>query len=95
MALGAKGAIPCCANFDGVGGADFGVYMSNAKEPYFQRLFSSSKFKETRTLPMGSKGDVPVVGVYEEGQPATPAIWTGAVWQYIDSSWEDHSLIGN
>ena len=94
VALGPKGAIPCCADYDGKGGADFGVYTSNTKEPYFQRLFSSSKFRETRTLPMGSKGDVPVVGVYEEGQPAAPAIWTGSVWTYLGSDWEDRDLVG-
>ena len=94
VALGPKGAIPCCADYDGLGGADFGVYMSNTKEPYFQRLFSSSKFRETRTLSMGSKGDVPVVGVYEKGQPAAPAVWTGSVWTYVDSNWEDRDLVG-
>ncbi|MBP5543445.1 MAG: hypothetical protein ILM98_05170 [Kiritimatiellae bacterium] len=94
VALGPKGAIPCCADYDGKGGADFGVYMSNTKEPYFQRLFSSSKFRETRTLPMGSKGDVPVVGIYEAGKPAAPAIWTGSVWTYLGSDWEGRGLVG-
>ena len=69
--------------------------MSNTKAPYFQRLFSSSRFRETRTLPMGSKGDVPVVGVYEEGKPAAPAVWTGSVWKYLDSSYEDVALLGD
>ena len=92
--LGAKGAIPCCADFDGIGGADFGVYLSNAKEPYFSRLFSSSQFRETRTLPMGSKGDIPVVGVYESGKPATPAVWTGTTWTYLKSDYSDGDLFG-
>ena len=95
VALGAKGAIPCCADFDGDGGADFGIYRSNTKAPYFQRLFSSSQFRETRTLPMGSKGDVPVVGVYETGEAPTPAVWTGTKWTYVDSSYTDVDLLGD
>lgn len=92
VTFGAKASLPVVADFDGDDHADFGVYMSNAKEPYFQRLFSSSKFRETRILPMGSKGDVPVVGVYEAGCPAAPAVWTGSVWTYIDSNWDDQVL---
>ena len=95
VALGAKGAIPCCADFDGDGYADFGTYLSNAKEPYFSRLFSEAKFRETRTLPMGSKGDAPVVGVYETAYgPAAPAVWTGSKWSYLGSDWDEAVLLG-
>ena len=93
VALGAKGAIPCCADFDGDGLADFATYMSNTKAPYFTRLPSSRKFRETWTLPMGSKGDAPVVGVYEDGQPAAPAVWTGTKWTYVTSDYTDCDLL--
>ena len=94
VALGAKGAIPCVADFDGDGKADFATYQSNAKAPYFSRLFSTAKFKETRTLPMGSKGDAPVVGVYETAHgPAAPAVWTGLAWTYYDSVWNLENVL--
>ena len=93
VALGAKGAIPCCADFDGDRKADFATYLSNTKAPYFSRLPSSTMFRETWTLPMGSKGDVPVVGVYKEGKPATPAVWTGTAWTYLDSDYTDVDLL--
>ena len=94
VALGAKGAIPCCADFDKDGAADFATYMSNTKAPYFTRLPSSRKFRETWTLPMGSKGDAPVVGVYEDGQPAAPAVWTGTKWTYVKSDYTDVDQLG-
>ena len=93
VALGAKGAIPCCADFDKDGAADFATYMSKTKAPYFTRLPRSTKFRETWTLPMGSKGDAPVVGVYEDGQPAAPAVWTGTKWTYVTSDYTDCDLL--
>lgn len=92
VALGPKGAIPCCADFDGDDFADFAVYHSNTKEPFFQRLFSSSKFRETRTLPMGSKGDVPVVGNYDGFGPG-PAVWTGRAWTCVDAWYDTFDLV--
>ena len=90
--LGAKNSIPCCADFDGDGLADFATYSATASAPEFTRLCSTSKYSETRTLPMGSKGDVPVVGVYEEDQPAAPAVWTGSVWTYLGADWGDKNF---
>ena len=106
VALGAKGSIPCCADFDGDGLADFAAYSSTASEPAFSRLFSTSKYSETRTLPMGLKGDVPVVGFYEPvdfddpgydpdaPRPANMAVFTGKTWRYCTSSFEDVSVAG-
>lgn len=62
--------------------------------PNFSRLFSSTQFRETRTLPLGSKGDVPIVGVYETGKTPTPAVWRGSAWTYINESFEDVNLLG-
>ena len=97
VALGAKGAIPCCADFDNDGKADFATFLSNAKTPYFTRLPSTTMYRETRTLPMGRKGDAPVVGAYEAAYgPANLAVWTGTKWTYIDSSYAgiDLDLLG-
>ena len=91
--LGAKGSVPCVADYDGDGKADFATYSPSASEPAFTRLLSSAKFSETRTLPVGKKGDVAVPGVYETANgPANPAVWTGMSWTYVDSSYNDVAL---
>ncbi|MBP5545278.1 MAG: hypothetical protein ILM98_14475 [Kiritimatiellae bacterium] len=94
--LGAKGALPCVADYDGDGLADFATYSSTAATPEFTRLLSSSKYSETRTMPMGSKGDVPVVGNYENAAPAAAnmAVFTGSTWRYCDSGYEDEAAVG-
>ena len=93
--LGTKGSVPCCADYDGDGKADFATYSATAAAPAFTRLLSSTKYSETRTLPMGRKGDVAVCGVYEAANgPANPAVWTGSKWTYIDSSYADVDLLG-
>ena len=43
---------------------------------------------------MGSKGDTPVVGIYQTPSgPASPAIWTGMAWTYLNSSYDDVDLL--
>ena len=85
FALGAKGSVPCCADFDGDGRADFAAYTQTAAAPAFIRLMSASKCSEIRTLPYGKKGDVPVGEVYERGKSATPIVWTSAARTYLSS----------
>lgn len=75
--------MPCCADFDGDGRADFAALPQTAAAPAFIRLMSASKYSETRTLPFGKKRDVPVGEVYERGKSATPAVWTGAARTYL------------
>ncbi|MBQ7667514.1 MAG: hypothetical protein IJS46_05920 [Kiritimatiellae bacterium] len=77
--------MPCCADFDGDGRADFAAYTQTAAAPAFIRLMSASKCSEIRTLPYGKKGDVPVGEVYERGKSATPIVWTGAARTYLSS----------
>ena len=94
--LGAKGALPCVADYDGDGLADFATYSSTAAAPEFTRLLSSSKYSETRTMPIGSKGDIPVVGNYENAAPAAAnmAVFTGSTWRYCDSGYTDVPAVG-
>ncbi|MBP5545290.1 MAG: hypothetical protein ILM98_14535 [Kiritimatiellae bacterium] len=84
--LGVKGATPAVADWDGDGRADFGAYSGSAKAPSLYRVFSTSRWRELRTLPFGVKGAVAVPGYWVgDDRLADPAIVVGTRWIYIDS----------
>ncbi len=95
VALGAKGAVPCCADFDNDGAADFGTYLGNSKAPCFQRLFSTAKFRELRTMPMGTKGCAAAVGEYDGSPGADLAVYDpeGVDVIYCDAAYADQSFL--
>ena len=85
VVLGANGAAPFVADYDGDGKADFGAYTGSAKAPALFRLFSTSRWRETRMLPFGAKGAVAVPGDWDGDGIADPAILEGARWTWLDT----------
>lgn len=86
--LGDKGSTPCVADYDGDGMVDFGAFSGSAKAPVLQRLLSSSRWREKRSLPFGAKGSLPVPGDWDGDGCADPAVFQGALWSWIDSGWD-------
>ncbi len=85
VAIGVKKATPSVADFDGDGNADFGTYSGSAKAPILYRILSSSRWRETRTLPFGEKGSVAVPGDWDGDGIADPAFLKGACWTWLDT----------
>ena len=91
--LGAKGSLPAVADWDGDRMADFGAYAGSAKTPAFLRVFSTSCWRETRSLPFGEKGSVPVPGDWDGDGFADPAVVKGFSWAWADAFFEVHEFL--
>ncbi|MBP5544840.1 MAG: PEGA domain-containing protein [Kiritimatiellae bacterium] len=87
--LGAKGSTPCCGDFDGDGTTDFAAYSGTAASPQLYRMFSTSKWREIRTLPFGNKGSRAATGywnVYTNGDREDAAIEFQGQWWSVDGN---------
>lgn len=87
LTLGAKGATPCCGDFDGDGIADFAAYSGAAKTPTLYRILSTSLWRETRTLPFGAKGSRAAPGDWDGDGAADPAIEYRGAWWHLTRDW--------
>ena len=80
VTLGAKGSAPCCGDFDGDGVTDFAAYSGTAASPQLYRMFSTSKWREARTLPFGKKGSRAATGDWDGDGAADAAIESQGAW---------------
>ena len=80
VTLGAKGSAPCCGDFDSDGVTDFAAYSGTAATPLLYRMFSTSKWREVRTLPFGKKGSRAVTSDWDGDGAADAAIEFQSQW---------------
>ncbi|MBP5543521.1 MAG: InlB B-repeat-containing protein, partial [Kiritimatiellae bacterium] len=88
VTLGAKGSEPCCGDFDGDGTTDFAAYSGTAKAPLLYRMFSTSKWREVRTLPFGDKGSRAATGDWDGDGAADAAIEFHGRWWRATGNWD-------
>ena len=81
--LGAKGADPCCGDFDGDGKTDFGAYSGTAATPQLYRMFSTAKWREVRSFPFGQKGSRPATADWDGDGAADAAIEFQGAWRFV------------
>ena len=88
VTLGAKGSAPCCGDFDGDGVTDFAAYSGTAASPQLYRMFSTSKWREVRTLPFGKKGSRAATGDWDGDGAADAALEFQGRWWRATGDWD-------
>ena len=78
--IGAKGARPVAADFDGDGADDLAVYSAASSRPAFAILPASADFDPAArmTVAVGPKGSAPAVADYDGDGAADPAAYSGS-----------------